>query len=95
MIDVSYVGAEGHHIYREVDGNPPDPALGGAVAHDLQQPDEPQETTGCTTDDVIKTNLYLGKEFGVLPFDAVAHNALVQPFDPSIGGQFDLQLAAS
>ena len=80
VIDVSYVGAEGHHIYREVDGNPPDPALVQQLLTICSSPTNPQNTTGCTTDDVIKTNLYLGKEFGVLPFDAVAHNALVQPF---------------
>jgi Carboxypeptidase regulatory-like domain/TonB-dependent Receptor Plug Domain len=80
VIDVSYVGAEGHHIYREVDGNPPDPALVQQLLTICSSPTNPLNTTGCTTDDVIKTNLYLGKEFGVLPFDAVAHNALVQPF---------------
>jgi len=80
VLDLSYVGAEGHHIYREVDGNPPDPALVQQLLTICSSPTNPQNTTGCTTDDVIKTNLYLGKEFGVLPFDAVAHNALVQPF---------------
>jgi hypothetical protein len=80
VIDLSYVGAEGHHIYREVDGNPPDPALVQQLVNICSSPTNPQNTTGCTSDDVIKTNLYLGSEFGVLPFDAVAHNALVQPF---------------
>ena len=80
VVDISYVGAEGHHIYREVDGNPPDPALVQQLLTICSSPSNPLNTTGCTTDDVIKTNLYLGKEFGVLPFDAVAHNALVQPF---------------
>jgi hypothetical protein len=80
VIDISYVGAEGHHIYRELDGNPPDPALVQQLLAVCSSPTNPQNTTGCTDDDVIKTNLYLGKEFGVLPFDAVPHNALVQPF---------------
>jgi len=80
VLDLSYVGAEGHHIYREVDGNPPDPALVQQLVNICSSPTNPQNTTGCTPDDVIKTNLYLGSEFGVLPFDAVAHNALVQPF---------------
>jgi hypothetical protein len=79
-IDISYVGAESHHIYREVDGNPPDPALVQQLVTICSDPANPLNTTGCTPDDVIKTNLYLGAEFGVLPFDAVAHNALVQPF---------------
>jgi len=80
VLDLSYVGAEGHHIYREVDGNPPDPALVQQLVNICSSPTNPQNTTGCTPDDVIKTNLYLGSEFGVFPFDAVAHNALVQPF---------------
>lgn len=80
VVDISYVGSEGHHIYRQVDGNPPDPSLVQQLLTICSSPSNPQNTTGCTTDDVIKTNLYLGKEFGVLPFDAVAHNALVQPF---------------
>jgi len=80
VLDLSFVGAEGHHIYREVDGNPPDPALVQQLVNICSSPTNPQNTTGCTPDDVIKTNLYLGSEFGVLPFDAVAHNALVQPF---------------
>ena len=79
VIDLAYVGSEGHHIYRQVDGNPPNPAL-------VQQllafcvPSNPQNTMGCTADTVVKTNLYKGAEFGVLPFDAVQYNALVQPF---------------
>jgi len=80
VFDLSYVGAEGHHIYREVDGNPPDPALVQNLLTICSSPTNPQNTTGCTTDNVIKTNLYLGKEFGVLPSDAVHYNALVQPF---------------
>lgn len=80
VIDITYVGVEGHHIYREVDGNPPDPALVQQLLTICGDPTNPQNTTGCTTDDVIKTNLYLGAEFGVLPFDAVSYNALVQPF---------------
>ncbi len=94
-IDLSYVGSEGHHIYRQVDGNPPDPALVQQLLTICSSPTNPQNTTGCTTDDVIKTNLYLGKEFGVLPLDAVAHNALVQPFyQRSIGNSIYNSLQA-
>ena len=80
VIDLAYVGSEGHHIYREVDGNPPDPALVQQLVAICSNPSDPQNTTGCTPDDVKKTNLYLGAEFGVLPFDAVHYNALLQPF---------------
>jgi len=80
VLDLSYVGSESHHIYRQVDGNPPDPALVQQLLAICSDPANPQNTTGCTDDDVIKTNLYLGAEFGVLPFDAVQQNAVVQPF---------------
>src|SRR5579864_4821035 len=80
VIDISYVGAEGHHIYRELDGNPPDPALVQQLLAVCSSPTNPQNTTGCTDDDVIKTNLYLGADRGILPFNAVNSNALVQPF---------------
>lgn len=80
VLDLAYVGSEGHHIYREVDGNPPQPGLVQQLLAICSSPTNPQNTTGCTDDQVIKTNLYLGQEFGVLPFDAVPYNALVQPF---------------
>jgi hypothetical protein len=79
-IDVSYVGSEGHHIYRQVDGNPPNPTLVNQLLAICSSPTNPQNTTGCTDDDVIKTNLYLGADRGILPFNAVTSNALVQPF---------------
>ena len=28
VIDLAYVASEGHHIYRQIDGNPPDPQSG-------------------------------------------------------------------
>ncbi len=28
VIDLAYVASEGHHIYRQIDGNPPDPSSG-------------------------------------------------------------------
>ncbi len=80
VIDLAYVGSEGHHIYREVDGNPPVPALVNQLLAICSSPTNPQNTTGCTDDEVIKTNLYLGADRGILPFNAVVSNALVQPF---------------
>lgn len=77
VIDVAYVGSEGHHIFRELDPNSPDPAR---VQQLLAYCSNPANVYGCTTDDVSFTNLYAGFEFGALPFNAVAHNALYQPF---------------
>jgi hypothetical protein len=79
VIDIAYVGTESHNLYRQVDGNPPDPALVNQLLA-ICQPGNPLNTTGCTSDDVIKTNLYFGADFGVLPFNAVRNNALFQPF---------------
>jgi Carboxypeptidase regulatory-like domain len=77
-IDVSYIGSKGTHIYRALDGNPPDPnRVAQLVAFCV--PTNPLNTMGCTSSDVSSTNLYLGAQFGVLPFNAVAHNALFQP----------------
>lgn len=78
-LDLAYVGSKGTHIYRQVDGNPPDPARVAQLLA-ICTPGNPLNTTGCTADDVTKTNLYLGEQFGVLPFNAVANNALFQPF---------------
>jgi len=76
-IDLSYVGSKGTHIYREMDGNPPDPTL---VAQLVAFCSDPNNSFGCTPNTVTKTNLYEGGDFGFLPFNAVASNALVQPF---------------
>ncbi len=85
VIDVNYVGNKGTHIYREVDGNPPDPQR---VADLVAFCSNPDNEFGCTPDTVTKGNLFTGADgpFAVLPFNAVEHNALVQPFyDRSIG----------
>jgi hypothetical protein len=77
--DLSYVGSKGTWIYQQVDGNPPDPAL-------VQQllafcvPTNPQNTMGCDSTTVSGGLLYYGGDFGYLPYNAVAHNALYQPY---------------
>lgn len=82
-IDVSYIGSKGTHIFRSVDGNPPDPAL---VAELVDFCSDPLNAFECTTNDVSGINLYNGADFGVLPFNAVAHNALIQPaYQRSVG----------
>jgi hypothetical protein len=77
VLDLAYVGSEGHHVYREIDPNSPDPAR---VQQLLTYCADPANAVGCTPDDVSFTNLYVGEQFGTLPFNAVAHNALFQPF---------------
>jgi hypothetical protein len=93
-IDLSYVASRGVHIYRQRDGNPPDPALVAELVAFCSTDKE----FGCTPNTVTSTNLYLGKEFGALPFDAVNNNALFQPFyQQSVGNSIyhSLQLKVS
>jgi hypothetical protein len=76
-LDVAYVGSKGTHIYREEDGNPPDPKL---VSELVTFCSDPTNSFGCTPATVTKTNLYNGADLNRLPFNAVAQNALLQPF---------------
>jgi len=76
-LDLSYVGTKGTYIYRAVDGNPPDPTLVNQLVAYCSNTSNP---FNCTPDDVQLGNLYYGADYGFLPFNAVAHNALYQPF---------------
>lgn len=76
-IDLSYVASEGHHIYRQRDGNPPDPALVAQLVADCTPQPNP---FNCTPSEVSGANLYFGGTFGFLPGNAVNNNALFQPF---------------
>ena len=81
VIDLAYVASEGHHIPRQIDGNPPDPALVNELVQICSNPNDPRNTTGCTPNEVSGILLYEGADvFGLLPFNAVKNNALVQPF---------------
>ena len=76
-LDLAYVGSKGTHIYRQVDGNPPDPNLVNQLVAFCS---DPTNSFGCGPSTVSGIFLYEGADFGALPFNAVAHNALVQPF---------------
>ena len=76
VLDVAYVGAMGVHVYGQRDGNPPDPAL---VQQLVAYCSNPANAFGCTPSEVSGTLLYEGAQDGVLPFNAVNNNALVQP----------------
>ncbi|HMJ21086.1 MAG TPA: carboxypeptidase-like regulatory domain-containing protein [Terriglobales bacterium] len=75
-LDLAYVGSKGTHIYRAIDGNPPDPNLVNQLVAFCS---DPSNAFDCTPATVSGTNLYIGAQQGVLPFNAVAHNALLQP----------------
>ncbi len=63
-LELNYVGNHGTRILRVVDGNPPQPGLVAALLAD-----------GVPEQDLQFQTLYIGKEFGILPFDAVNNNA--------------------
>jgi Carboxypeptidase regulatory-like domain len=75
-INVSYVGAMGVHVWGNRDGSPPVPAL---VQQLVAFCSNPGNSFGCTPSEVSGTNLYNGFNFGILPFNAVNNNALIQP----------------
>jgi hypothetical protein len=73
VLDLSYVGNTGTHIFRVVDANPPDPQRVAAI---LAVCSDPANAFGCTTDDVQGPLLYFGGDIGFFPENAVAHNAI-------------------
>ena len=76
VADIAYVGAMGVHVYGQRDGNPPDPALVQQLVAYCSVPN----AFGCDQTTPSGSLLYEGAEFGLLPFDAVNNNALIQPF---------------
>ena len=87
-LEVNYVGVKGTRLFRVVDGNPPQPGLVSQLVA-FCVPGNPNnhgfltsasQTFGtadgqCNQSTLSFTNLLLGQEFGVLPFDAVNNNA--------------------
>ena len=87
VIDVAYVGNESHHLYRQIDGDPPDPSRVASLVAFCSNPANTfsnvftgGQPASCTPATVTKTNLYFGYEFGALPYNAVLNNAMFQPF---------------
>jgi hypothetical protein len=80
VIDLAYVASEGHHIYRQIDGNPPDPARVNSLVAYCSQPN----VLNCNPSEVSGILLYEGgqgpNDFGILPENAVTNSAMVQPF---------------
>ena len=75
VLEASYVGSMGVHVWSHRDGNPPDPALVQQLVIYCSSPN----AFNCTPKSVVSGNLYDGGDFGVLPFNAVKNNALFQP----------------
>jgi len=76
-IEVNYVGSHSTHLFREVDGNPPQPDLVAQLAAFCSVPN----AFGCTTRTLQFTTLWFGADFfGNIPFNAVNNNAFFQAF---------------
>lgn len=83
-LEVNYVGVRGLRLFRIVDGNPPQPAKIAALEAYCKNPDPTVNTLGCVDNNTQSTltgaNLWLGAEFGLLPFDAANNTAFEEPF---------------
>jgi len=80
-VEVNYVGVKGTHLFRAVDGDPPQPNLVSKLLA-FCVPNNPLNTgfatdTGqCDTTTLQFANLWAGQDFfGTLPFNAVNNNA--------------------
>jgi hypothetical protein len=85
-LDLGYIGSKGTHVFRLVDGNPPDPNLVAQLVAFCSDPTNSflnffGNPSSCTPNSVSGINLYNGFQSNnfPLPFNAVAHNALIQP----------------
>jgi len=85
VLDVAYVASEAHHLFRQLDGNSPDPTL---VNQLVAYCSNPANAAGCTPSQVSGILLYEGADFGIYPApgvvtpsgNAVLNNAMIQPF---------------
>ena len=77
-LDVNYIGVKSERLFRQVDGNPPQAALVSQLEAYCK---DPNNAFGCvdtpTSSSLTGLLLWVGKEFGVLPFDAANNTALV------------------
>jgi hypothetical protein len=76
LFEINYVGSKGTHLLRLVDGNPPQPELVSALEA-FCVPTNPQNFYGCTQQTLQFSNLWLGANEGLLPFNAVNNNAFL------------------
>ena len=81
-MEVNYVGNHGTRILRAVSGNPPQPGL----VKNLVKYCSIANAYGCTNYTLQGSNLWLGAEYGYLPYDAVNNSALYfAPTDQTSG----------
>jgi hypothetical protein len=71
-VEVNYIGSHGLYLFRQVDGNAPQPNLVAQLVAFCV----PGNAFGCTAATLQRSNLRLGFERGLLPFDATNNNDL-------------------
>jgi Carboxypeptidase regulatory-like domain len=79
VLEVNYVGNKANRLLRVIDGNAPNPALVAQLRAFCRVPNPFMCVDSPTADPSVETvqgtNLYVGAENGVLPFDAVNNSA--------------------
>jgi hypothetical protein len=79
VLEVNYVGNKANRLLRVIDGNAPNPALVAQLRTFCRVPNPFMCVDSPTADPSVETvqgsNLYVGAENGVLPFDAVNNSA--------------------
>ncbi len=97
-LEANYVGVKGTRLFRAVDGNPPQPGLVAQLEAYCKQTDPTLNPYGCvdTPDSSTLSGalLWIGKEYGYLPFDATNNNAFEDP-SGSPGANVNKSIAAS
>jgi Carboxypeptidase regulatory-like domain len=77
-LEVNYVGVHGLRLFRQVDGNPPQPGLVSQLETFCKDPNNPFGCVDSANSSTLRNVLlWIGAEIGALPFDAVNNNALV------------------
>jgi hypothetical protein len=79
-LEVNYVGVRGLRLFRYMDGNPPQPNLVAALETYCKTPNNAYGCVDTATESTLTGYaLWVGKEYGYLPFDAVNNNAFEDP----------------
>jgi hypothetical protein len=78
-IEVNYVGVRGLRLFRVVDGNPPQPNLLAQLEAYCKAPNPYNCVDTATQSTLTGYALWVGKEYGLLPFDAVNNTAFEDP----------------
>ncbi len=98
-LEVNYVGVRGLRLFRAVDGNPPQPNLVAALEAYCKVTDPTLNPYGCVDSANASTltgyNLWIGKELGYLPFDAVNNSAFENPTSYTPGANLNKSVAQS